>query len=229
MGIVAADLIADGECTPACLLAHPSAPCTCRCGSRYHAALLDAEVSEAPGWWNAIPGGHREYPVLNNAAAFRAKWSGDLTGVFAYVRPQGAKWAVHEFGATIWQDGKRILQEGLYEGLVLARRCDGGSTGQDPSAYGFRTCREAHAAAHLLVAIDWMHTEEVLPCLRELDRALQPVPHLRLARTLRYAEEYERREELIGAMWDDPLIRPLSMAIAGMYRRALPARAEAAP
>jgi hypothetical protein len=152
-----------------------------------------------------------------------------MTGVFAYVRPQaGGKWAAHEFGATIWQDGKRALQEGLFEGLVLARRCDGGSPGQDPSAYGFRTCQEAQAAADLLVAIDWMHTEQVLPCLRELDRALQSVPRPQLTGTFRYAEEYERREELSAAMWDDPVIRPLSMAIAGMYRRALPAGAEAA-
>ena len=235
--IPAAELLGAGECSAACLLAHPSAPCTCRCGGIYHAALLDAGVPRATGWWDAIPGGfkpqqwHRDYPVLATAADFRAHWRGPMMSAgSAYVRPaSGGKWAVHAFAITAWHDGKLILQEGLFEGLVLAHRCAAASTGQDPSIYGFRTWQEAQAAARLLRAIDWMWTDDVLPCLRELDRALRSVPHPRLAGTFARAEEYERRCGIHDAMWDDPLTGPFLKAL-NPYRtgRALPAGADAA-
>jgi hypothetical protein len=147
------------------------------------------------------------------------------------VRPQlDGKWAAHEIGATAWHESKVWVQEGFFEGLVLTGRCVAGSTGQDPSAYGFRTWQEAQAAAQLLIAIDWMWTDDIVPCLRELDRALRLVPHPVLAGTYARIEEYDRRERLWSATWDDPLTGPLVRAINEMFQRvrALPAGAEAA-
>lgn len=43
--LVARDILADGECSAACLLAFGPGDCQCRCGGLYHGALLDEKVS----------------------------------------------------------------------------------------------------------------------------------------------------------------------------------------
>lgn len=218
----ARDLLAAAECSPACLLASDRGACTCRCGGQYHAALLDAQVPRAAGWWDAIPGGFRpdqrdgQAPLLATPADYRAHWHGDFYAppAFAYVRPQpGGKWAVHQTGVCAWAEIKLILQEGFFDGLVLAHRCDAASTGQDPNVYGFRTWQEAQAAAHVLIAIDWYRTDHVLPVLQELDRVLRQVPHPRLTATLTRAAEHEHQLDLHDGASRHPLTGPLMRSL----------------
>lgn len=45
--LTARDLLADGDCTAACLLAFADDLCQCRCGGRYHGDLLEAVVPSA--------------------------------------------------------------------------------------------------------------------------------------------------------------------------------------
>lgn len=234
---LAGDLLAEGRCTPACLLAREPDGCACRCAGEFHGALTDAEVIPGTGWWDAIPGGFKpernpwhvrdgDGPVLETAADFRARWRGYATGPFAYVCPQfNGKWAVHELGCVEVRDCKDLLQSGLFEALLLARRCDAASPGQDPSAYGFRSWQEAQAVARLLTAIDWLWTDDLLPCLRELDRCLHFAPRPRLACAIAWAEEWESSAEEWGSVRDDPLVGPFLDTIERRWfvRRGLPA------
>jgi hypothetical protein len=54
--VAAAELVATGECSPACLVASGDDPakCTCRCQGQYHGALADVSVIAPPtSWWKA--------------------------------------------------------------------------------------------------------------------------------------------------------------------------------
>jgi hypothetical protein len=48
-GIPAAELLAAGECTPACLLAREPDGCACRCGGTWHGAVSGVAVSPNAG------------------------------------------------------------------------------------------------------------------------------------------------------------------------------------
>lgn len=70
----AGDLVAQGDCSPSCLLAlgEEIAKCSCRCGGKYHGALADVSVPDnAPWWCRCSQGG----------------WSDDLLASLPVARP----------------------------------------------------------------------------------------------------------------------------------------------
>jgi hypothetical protein len=148
------DLLAGGDCTAACLLAVAEEPCTCRCGSQFHSALVEVPVHAGePGWW-----------VLLGLSAPR-------TGVTFQVREEiGGVWAAVASTATKTSPPPDLSAAALHaqhdftDALVRAARCDNASFTTDDSgwpedgewasglsrwgvAYGFRARQEAWAAA----------------------------------------------------------------------------------
>lgn len=66
------DLLDSGGCSPACLLARePNGVCTCRCGGRFHAALVEAVTPESSG----------ARPSARSAATADLKMAYESTGI----------------------------------------------------------------------------------------------------------------------------------------------------
>jgi hypothetical protein len=164
--LLAGDLMADGRCSPQCLLAlgDHDERCKCRCGGTYHGVLVNVPLTphgHIRTWYEGHHGYEESHLASihanrgNDVGAFNRFWRQCKTAnrPAVWVAKPGRRWAAHYDTWTIhppWPIGEESasLIESLVIELIRNRHAEYGAPGPETgSVHGLRTEREARIAA----------------------------------------------------------------------------------
>jgi hypothetical protein len=192
--LTAGELVSEGLCSAACLIASEGA-CICRCRGSYHGVLADAPIPQAqrlPAWYERYCGWSQLAldelcPVVSRRQAWRMQANFGWRGPPVYAS-SGRRWTIETDSGLTDEEGG--LAWCVVDALVLLGSVQKATGGRGPSfIYGMKSRTETQAIGALLCELFYGNPDGALSCLRALREDLD-------ARGLR--DEWRQRCKRMG-------------------------------